>query len=114
MSLLILLIGIWLIVKNVIDWRIPVFYLGTIAVIAMIIAIATGIESRHGVPGFIWYPLLHLLTGGVIFGGVFMLTDPVTMPTVPSGRIFFAMCAAAITVLIRVKATCRKDACTPF
>ena len=103
MSLLILLIGIWLIVKNVIDWRIPVFYLGTIAVIAMIIAIATGIESWHGVPGFIWYPLLHLLTGGVIFGGVFMLTDPVTMPTVPSGRIFFAMCAAAITVLIRVK-----------
>lgn len=67
----ILLIGIWLIVKNVIDWRIPVFYLGTIAVISMIIAIATGIESWHGVPGFIWYPLLHLLTGGVIFGGVF-------------------------------------------
>lgn len=102
-SLLILVVGVFLIVRNVIDWRIPVFYLGTIFVITLVIAILEGIGSYHGIPGWLWYPALHLLTGGVIFGGVFMLTDPVTAPTVPSGRIFFAMCAAVITVLIRMK-----------
>lgn len=103
MSILILLVGIYLIWRNVIDWRVPVFYLGTIFVIGMIIAAATGIDSYHGIPAILWYPTLQVLTGGVIFGAVFMLTDPVTMPTVPAGRIFYAMCAAAITVLIRVK-----------
>lgn len=102
-TLLILLVGVFLIVRNVIDWRVPVFYLGTIFVITMIVALLEGIESYHGVPGWLWYPALHLLTGGVVFGAVFMLTDPVTMPTVPSGRIFFAMMAAVITVLIRMK-----------
>ncbi len=102
-SLLILLVAIFLIIRNVIDWRIPVFYLGTIFVITFVVALCEGIEAYNGIPGWLWYPMLHLLTGGVIFGGVFMLTDPVTCPTVPAGRIFFAMCAAAITVLIRLK-----------
>ncbi len=102
-ALLILLLGIWLIWRNVIDWRIPVFYCGTIACIALVVALLEGIESYHGIPGFLWYPALHLLTGGVLFGGVFMLTDPVTAPTVPSGRIFYAICAGAITALIRLK-----------
>ncbi len=102
-SLLIVLVGIFLIVRNVIDWRIPVFYLGTIFVITMVVALCEGVEAWHGIPGFLWYPMLHLLTGGVIFGAFFMLTDPVTCPTVPAGRIFFAICAAAITCLIRLK-----------
>ncbi len=102
-GLLIILLGLWLIWRNVIDWRIPVFYCGTIACIALVVALLEGIESYHGIPGFLWYPALHLLTGGVLFGGVFMLTDPVTAPTVPSGRIFYAICAGAITALIRLK-----------
>jgi len=44
------------------------------------------------------------LTGGVVFGAVFMLTDPVTSPTSAQGRCIFALGAAIITVLIRVKA----------
>jgi electron transport complex protein RnfD len=102
-SLLILIAGIYLIWRNVIDWRIPVVYLGTIFVITSIVAMLEGIDSWNGIPGFIWYPLIHLLTGGVIFGAVFMLTDPVTIPTMPQGRVFFAMMAAVITVLIRLK-----------
>lgn len=102
-SLLILAVGIFLIVRNVIDWRIPVMYLGTIFVMTMLIALFTGVESWNGIPGFLWYPMLHLLTGGVIFGAVFMLTDPVTAPTVPAGKVFYAMMAAVITVLIRMK-----------
>lgn len=102
-SLVILILGVVLAVRNVIDWRMPVCYLGTIAVIAAVIALASGIEAWNGIPAFLWYPALHLLTGGVIFGAVFMLTDPVTIPTVPAGRVFFAMMAAAITMLIRIK-----------
>lgn len=101
-SLLILVLGAFLVWRHVIDWRIPVVYLGTIAVMAACIAVFSGLGSWNGLPGFIWYPLVHLLTGGVIFGAVFMLTDPVTSPTCPSARVFWAMCAAVLTVLIRL------------
>lgn len=102
-SIAIVLVGIVLIVRNVIDWRMPAVYLGTIFIITFFIAIFSGIQPYGFVPGWIWYPMLHLLTGGVMFGAFFMLTDPVTIPTVPAGRVFFAACAAAITVLIRMK-----------
>lgn len=102
-SILILLVGVFLVLRGVIDWRIPTFYLGTIFMITCVLAILTGVQPYHGIPGWIWYPVLHLVTGGVIFGAVFMLTDPVTVPTSPAARIFFAICAAAITVLIRLK-----------
>lgn len=102
-TLAIVLVGIFLIVRNVIDWRVPVAYLGTIFIVAALIAVIAGIEPWHGIPAFLWYPCLHLLVGGVVFGGFFMLTDPVTMPTVPAGRVFFAMCAGILTMLIRMK-----------
>lgn len=86
-SIAIILVGIYLAFRQVIDWRVPVTYLGGIFVLTAIVALLTGIESYHGIPGFIWYPVLHLLTGGVIFGGVFMLTDPVTSPTSAGGRV---------------------------
>ena len=103
-TILILIMGVILSIRQIIDWRVPVVYLGTIFVLTAIVALLTGIDSYHGVPGFIWYPVLHLVTGGVVFGGVFMLTDPVTSPTSASGRVMFAMGAAIITVLIRLKA----------
>lgn len=103
-SIAIILVGIYLAFRQVIDWRVPVTYLGGIFVLTAIVALLTGIESYHGIPGFIWYPVLHLLTGGVIFGGVFMLTDPVTSPTSAGGRVIFALGAAVLTVLIRLKA----------
>lgn len=103
-SIAIILVGIYLAFKQVIDWRVPVTYLGTIFVLTSLVAMLTGIDAYHGVPGFIWYPMLHLLTGGVIFGGVFMLTDPVTSPTSASGRVIFALGAGVLTTLIRLKA----------
>jgi electron transport complex protein RnfD len=101
--LAILLVGAFLIWRKVIDWRTPVVYLGSIAVLTACIAIFSGLESWNGIPAFLWYPALHLLTGGVIFGAVFMLTDPVTNPTSPAGRVVFALGAAVLTVLIRLK-----------
>ena len=100
-SIVIVLAGIYLVVRKIIDWRVPVIYCGSIFVMTMVIALIKGVGSYHGIPGFIWYPMLHLLLGGVLFGAVFMLTDPVTSPTSPAGRVIFALGAAIFTVLIR-------------
>lgn len=101
-TIAIILIGIFLIVRKIIDWRVPVVYLGTIFVMTAIVAIITGVGSYHGIPGFIWYPVLHLILGGVVFGAFFMLTDPVTSPTSAAGRTIFALGAGILTVLIRL------------
>ncbi len=94
--LLIIALGIILIIREVIDWRIPVFYLGTVFLCALVIGIAGGVG--------IYYPLYHVVTGGVAFAAVFMLTDPVTNPTHPYGRALFAVGAGIFTVLLRVNA----------
>ncbi|MDY5111120.1 NADH:ubiquinone oxidoreductase subunit RnfD [Faecalicoccus pleomorphus] len=103
-TLAIVLIGIWFCVCKIIDWRVPVVYLGTIFILTAVVAVLSGIDSYHGIPAFIWYPLLHMVTGGIVFGAVFMLTDPVTSPTSAQGRVIFALGAAVITVLLRLKA----------
>lgn len=95
-TLVILLVAIYYVYKKVIDYRIPVVYIGTIFITSLIIGFANG----QG----IWYPIFHILTGGAMFGAVFMLTDPVTNPTSIPGRIVFAMGAAFFTVLIRINA----------
>lgn len=103
-ALVILLVGVFLSIRGVIDWRVPVVYLGSIFVLTMAIALMRGVGSYENLPGFIWYPLVHILSGGVVFGSVFMMTDPVTSPTSAQGRVIFALGAGIITVLIRIKA----------
>lgn len=94
-ALLILAIGAFLAIKNVLDWRIPVFYLGTMFALASVVAAVQGLG--------LWFPMYHIFAGGAVFGAVFMLTDPVTNPTSASGRIIFAMGAAILTMLIRLQ-----------
>ncbi|TFG83889.1 MAG: FMN-binding protein [Erysipelotrichales bacterium] len=94
-KVLILLVAIFLVWRKVIDWRIPVFFVGTVFVLASIIAVVKGMGA--------WYPLFHLATGGLMFGAVFMATDPVTNPTSSTGRILFAIGCGILTILIRVK-----------
>jgi len=94
--ILLIIVGIVLSIREVIDYRVPLFYLGTILVGASIISLFNG----YGVS----YPLFQVATGGACFGAIFMLTDPVTNPTTISGRIVFAILAAIITLLIRIGA----------
>ena len=90
-SALLLLIGaIFLIAIRVVDWRIPVAYLGTVAVLALIL------------PGSHLSPLYHLLSGGVILGACFMATDYVTSPITGKGRMIFGIGCGVITMLIRL------------
>lgn len=92
-SILIIVLGIYLTIVNVIDWRIPVTYLGVMFFGSLFVGMGHGL-------GFD-YALYSILTGGAMFGAVFMLTDPVTNPTTRAGKIVFASIAAVITIVIR-------------
>lgn len=79
--------------KKVLDWRLTAFYLGAIIFITTIIGFIIGAG--------LWYPLVNLLSGAVIFGAVFMATDPVTTPVNRQGKMIFAIFLAMLTLLIR-------------
>lgn len=92
-SLLILSAFIYLTVKKVIKWRIPVYYLMTVFIVTFVIALT----NHMG----IWYPLFHLLSGGLLFGAVFMATDPVTSPLTKKGQIFYGISLGCFTIFFR-------------
>ena len=96
-TLVIFVLGIVLSVLKVINWRTPVFYLGTVALTALVIALVLGLNNP------LQYVIYHLSLGGLMFGAVFMLTDPVTGPTSSFGKSFVAVFAGLMTMLIRVK-----------
>lgn len=96
-----ILIGlIYLIVRRTIDFRILFSYFGTF--IVMMIFAGICIHSILPSVGVFKFTLFELLSGGVIFGGVFMFTDPVTSPITKPSRIMFGMIGAVLTVLIRL------------
>lgn len=97
-ALVIIIIGFILALRKVLDYRIPLFYVGTAFVIAVAVA------SFHQLDVFN-FAIKQILMGGLLFGAVFMLSDPVTSPTSNHGKIIFAIGAAFITMLIRFKAT---------
>ena len=88
-AIALLLGGIYLIVRKVITWHIPVIYIGGV----FLLSLAFGGDVTEAV--------YHVLGGGLIIGAVFMATDYVTTPIRTSGRIIFALGCGIITVLIR-------------
>ncbi len=94
-SLLCIVALVYLLVRKVINWRIPVIYIGGVFVFTLIIGLVTGY-------GFdLRFPLYNVFTGGVMFGAVFMASEPVTSPRTPNGEIVFGAFLAAITVMLR-------------
>jgi electron transport complex protein RnfD len=91
---LILLGGIYLAVRTSFEVRIPLVYVGTVFVLASAVAIYKGLG--------IWYPMFHILSGGLIFGAIFMATDPVTSPITKPGRVYFAFALGVVTFFIRI------------
>ncbi|ADD01441.1 MULTISPECIES: RnfABCDGE type electron transport complex subunit D [Thermoanaerobacter] len=91
-SALLLLIGAaYLIIRKVIDWKIPVFYIGTTFIMLLLL----GVE-----PKLLPY---HILGGGLILGAFYMATDYSSSPVTPLGRIIFAVGAGVLTAIIRIK-----------
>lgn len=91
--ILLVLGGIFLIYKRIIDWVVPVTMIGTVGLLTWV----------FGPNGFMTGdPLLHMMAGGLIIGAFFMATDMVTSPITRKGKVIFAAGAGAITVLIRL------------
>jgi len=97
-ALLILVGGILLLALGIISWRIPVAYIGTVALLTLVWpGVALPIFTSP------WEDaLFHVLTGGLMLGAFFMATDYVTSPLTHKGRIIFGVGAGILTVVIRL------------
>lgn len=84
---------IYLIMKKIITWHIPITILGTIALFTGIMWLIEPTQNAS--------PVFHLLTGGAMLGAIFMATDYVTSPMTPKGMIIFGVGIGLITVVIR-------------
>ena len=92
-SVLLLLIGFaYLLIRKVISPRIPLAFLGTVAVLSFLFP--------RGNDPFVWCAA-QLCTGGVMLGAIFMATDYVTSPVTHLGQVVFGIGCGALTVLIR-------------
>ena len=92
-ALLCLVAFIFLSLTKTIKWRIPLFYILTVFVITL------GISRLLGEG--IYYPFFHILSGGLMFGAVFMATDPVTSCVTPIGQTLQGILLGLITVIFR-------------
>lgn len=85
-----LLGGIYLLVRRVITWHIPVVFIATVYVFALAL---NGFDPTVA--------LCHVMSGGLVIGAFFMATDYVTSPATAKGKVIFALGAGVVTCLIR-------------
>ena len=85
-SLALILGGIYLLVRKVITWHIPVAFIGTVALMSLV----CGKD-----------PLYQILSGGLMLGAFFMATDYATSPSTKWGKIIFSIGCGLVTILIR-------------
>ena len=86
-ALTLLLGGIYLRVRKVITLKIPVAYIATVAICALL--------ARQS-------PLVHVLSGGMLLGAIFMATDYTTSPCTELGKIIFGIGCGLVTMAIRL------------
>ena len=84
--------GAYLVWRKVISIRIPLSYLGTVAVLTLVFA-------KAGNP-FEWM-LYNLLGGGLMLGAIFMATDYATSPVTKKGQIIYGIGCGVLTVVFR-------------
>ena len=87
--------GLFLIWKKVINPIIPACFIGTVFVFAFIYYTATGGDALD-------MAVFHVLAGGVMLGAFFMATDYVTSPLLPAGKVVFGIGCGLMTMIIRI------------
>ena len=96
-SALALLVGaIYLFIRKVINWRIPVVIILTVAVYITIYTMV----ARGGFDGE--YVLAHILSGGLLLGACFMATEYTTSPTTPLGQVIYAIVIGVVICSFRL------------
>ncbi|MEN8248923.1 MAG: RnfABCDGE type electron transport complex subunit D [Bacteroidota bacterium] len=93
-GLLIIFAGIYLLIKKIIDWRIPVSILLTVALLSGLFFLID--------PKIYPSPLFMILSGGLLLGTVFMATDLVTSPITPKGTWIYGIGIGILVVVIRL------------
>ena len=91
-ALALMLGGIFLIFRGVIDYRIPAGMLGTMFLMGAFFAPESGFDAG----------LYHILAGGAMLGAFFMATDYVTSPITSKGRWIYGIAIGFIAMLIRL------------
>lgn len=92
-TLAVLIGAAYLLVRRVIDWKIPVIYLTSTVLFTAIFFANTDYVGEY-----IW---TYLLSGGLMFGAFFMATDYATSPKSPVGIIVYGIGLGFLTVVIR-------------
>ncbi|MGK5090703.1 RnfABCDGE type electron transport complex subunit D [Deltaproteobacteria bacterium TL4] len=93
-AVLIILAGLWLAFRRVFDWRLPLATLLSAVIFSGLLYLI----SPDKYPD----PLFMFLSGGLLFGTVFMVTDPVTTPVTASGMWIFGIGVGFLVILIRL------------
>jgi Na+-translocating ferredoxin:NAD+ oxidoreductase subunit D len=97
-SVLLLLIGtVYLFIKKIITWEIPVSYIGVFCILTWIFGAVPG-----GGDLFTGDILFHFLAGGLILGAFYMATDMVTSPLSWQGMLIYGAGCGFLTFLIRI------------
>jgi electron transport complex protein RnfD len=97
-SVIALLIGAaYLLFLNIIEWRIPFFFIATVFVLTALFGGVKGLDANT------MHPLVAIFSGGLMLGAFFMATDYTTSPITKSGRIIFAIGCGIFTVVIRTQ-----------
>jgi electron transport complex protein RnfD len=91
----VLLLGfVFLLARRIIRWHIPVAVLGTVFVLSGLFYLADPLTYAN--------PLVHLLSGGLLLGAIFMATDYVTSPMSGGGMLVYGVGIGLLTVVIRL------------
>jgi len=101
-ALLLIIGGVYLIWRKVINWQTPVAYIGTVAVLSFLFPKAgTGLE----------WMLYSIFGGGLMLGAFFMATDYATSPVTKKGQLIFGIGCGLFTVLIRYFGSYNEGVC---
>lgn len=93
-SVVAILIGaLYLFAKKIINWRIPLLYIGSFAVFVLIFS-GQGLDFS--------YLGAQLCAGGLLLGAFFMATDYVTSPITPKGQIIYGLALGVLTGIFRM------------
>lgn len=101
-SALLILVGAgYLFARRSADFRPCVSMIGSFAVITLVVSVVAANSTVFTEINPMQVFAYEILSGGLLFGAVFMVTDPVTSPTTKVGRIIYGTVVGSLTALIR-------------
>ncbi len=102
-ALLLIVGGLYLIIRKVINWQTPVAYIVTVAVLTFLFPKGNG--------GALSWMLYSIFGGGLMLGAFFMATDYATSPVTKKGQLIFGIGCGLFTVFIRYFGSYSEGAC---